>query len=165
MFTRVYFQIVSSDEGLKHLFVNRIKPRPSLIAFFLTVLTKPHKQFLRILEIMRFTHFRAETKAVLPRKKQELHSKFSISSTTNDILMSPLQILAQNSYWKDSVSSFYLFLYVCNDSASYVEDSGIPFFAHKRFFLKVSKICKKSILKDISCTFSYNYYGVLKKIL
>ena len=44
---------------------------------------------------------------------------------------------------KNSVWPFYFFFYVCNDSASYVEDFGILFFANGQFFLKFSKICKK----------------------
>jgi hypothetical protein len=45
---------------------------------------------------------------------------------------------------KISVVPFYFFFYVRNDSASYVEDLDKLFFANRRFFLKFSKICKKS---------------------
>ena len=44
---------------------------------------------------------------------------------------------------KNSVSPFFIFFYARNDSASYVEDFGKPFFANRQFFLKFSKICKK----------------------
>ena len=44
---------------------------------------------------------------------------------------------------KNSADSFYLFSYARNDSASYVENFAIPFFANRQFFLKFSKICKK----------------------
>ena len=44
---------------------------------------------------------------------------------------------------KNSVYRFDLFFYVRNDSASYVEDFGILFFANRQFFLKFSKIGKK----------------------
>ena len=44
---------------------------------------------------------------------------------------------------KNSVDSFFIFFYARNDSASYVENFGIPFFANRQFFLKFSKIGKK----------------------
>ena len=44
---------------------------------------------------------------------------------------------------KISASSFYLFFYVCNDSANAVEDFDIIFFANRQVFLKVSKNYKK----------------------
>ena len=53
------------------------------------------------------------------------------------------RLLAQMGTKKISASSFYLFFYVCNDSANAVEDIGILFFANWQFFLKFSKIYKK----------------------
>ena len=44
---------------------------------------------------------------------------------------------------KISAVPFFIFPYVCNDRAIYVEDFGIPFFANRQFFLKFSKNCKK----------------------
>ena len=56
---------------------------------------------------------------------------------------------------KNSVYWFDLFFYVRNDSASGVEDFGILFFANRQFFLKFSKIGKKSIWNHFSCIFPY----------
>ena len=49
---------------------------------------------------------------------------------------------------KNSVSWFDLFFYVRNDSASYVEDFCILFFSNRQFFLKFSKIYKKSDFEE-----------------
>ena len=68
----------------------------------------------------------------------------------------------EGTVWRDfcgtkinSDSWFDFFFYTRNDSARYVEDFGIPFFANRQLFLKFSKIWKKSILKRFSCIFPY----------
>ena len=55
----------------------------------------------------------------------------------------PYRLLAQMGTEKISASSFYLFFYVCNDSANAVEDFGKLFFAKRQLFLKISKNWKK----------------------
>ena len=46
---------------------------------------------------------------------------------------------------KNSVWPFYFFVYVRNDSANYVEDFGIPFFANRQFFSEVFENWQKKI--------------------
>ena len=93
MFTRGYFQIVSSDEGLKHLFVQWHNTKVLMVA------SKPISSFLEPLKLCVSRIFVQKLRLLqYQRKKQELHSKFSISSTTNDILMSTITDPRPKSY-------------------------------------------------------------------
>ena len=56
---------------------------------------------------------------------------------------------------KNSASWFDFFFYVLNDSATYVEDFGIPFLQTGSFFWSFRKFTKKSILDRFSCIFPY----------
>ena len=101
-------------------------------------------------------------KAIFPILGQRLQLQFSIFRCSRTSFFLSKFTGEFTTVWRDfcgskknSVYWFDLFFYVRNDSASGVEDFGILFFANRQFFLKISKIGKKSILNHFSCIFPY----------